>query len=401
MPDYYNSYCICNYTEGRVIAALNGNFICSQSKSKYQEYSRSFYDRILCGIDYTKAEIIFHSKKNDSHIGDIILIYLRRRGKQPVIDAIKKLLANPNIAYAEPDYLFDSHNKYTVPNDPYFNRLWGLEKINAPLVWKYTTGNSGVVVGVTDSGIDYNHPDIRDNMWVSKNGLHGRDFFRNNGDPIDRSGHGTHTAGTIGAAGNNYIGIAGVCWKIKLAALKIGHIFMSLAAAIAAIDYANINNITILNNSWGGRYYSPDLKFAIEQYNGLFIVSAGNYGTDNDSIPDYPASFDSDNIISVAASRPDGALARFSNYGEKSVDIAAPGTDILSLSLRGKYSYMSGTSMAAPHVSGAAALLKSYMPDLTVSDIKTIILSSADKNPNLNGKVATGILNLKKIFDTV
>jgi len=392
LHNYYNYFNDRdNFEAEKIIVALNEKFDFSDSPN-----SSIFYSDILTGIDYEKAEVICHSKKNKSNIGNIILIHLKNKEKSAVIDSIDKLSVNSAVTYAEPNYLYSIHRH---PNDPYYGDLWGLEKIKTPLSWNYSVGNADVVVGVTDSGVDNNHPDIKNNMWISANGQYGWDFIHNNGNSMDTLGHGTHVSGTISAVGNNLTGITGVCWNVKIAALKIGHISISLAAAIAAIDYAGINNIPILNASWGGRYYSPDLKFAIEQYDGLFIASAGNNGSDNDLFPIYPSSYDSSNIISVAASNPDDTLADFSNYGAKSVDIAAPGAKILSLSLRDEYVYKNGTSMAAPHVAGAAALLKSYMPDLTILDIKDIILSSADKHPNLIGRVSSGMLNVKAMFD--
>ena len=374
-----------NFEAGKIIVSLNKNI-------NYFE-SQTYYAVVLNRIEYEKSEVIFHSKGNT---GDILLVYLKNKDKSAVIDAVSKLSADPNVSCAEPDYLLDMHDH---PNDPYYTYLWGLHKIKVSSAWDCIKGTADVVVGVTDSGIDYEHPDIKDNMWISPNGQCGWNFLYDNGNSMDTSGHGTHTAGTIGATGNNSIGITGICWNVKIASLKIGDTRIDLAAAIASIDFANENCIPILNNSWGGRRYSPGLKIAIEQYDGLFIASAGNNGTNNDIIPNYPSCFDCDNIISVAASTPDNSLASFSNYGVKSVDIAAPGIDILSLALHGGYSYSNGTSMAAPHVSGAAALLKSYIPHLTVSDIKNIILLGADSNDNLEGKVSGGILNVKKMFD--
>jgi subtilisin family serine protease len=383
-------YCDCLET-GNVIVAVNNNFTLSDSPVSYAD--------ILSRVNYEKAEVIFHSKKNGSNIGDILLVHLTHKDKPAVMNAVQELSANPRVAFAESDYLYNAH---IVPNDPYYRYLWGLESINAPLAWNYTTGGADVVVGVVDSGIDHNHPDIRDNMWISQNGqyINGWNFLCDNSNSMDTTGHGTHIAGTIGAVGNNFIGITGVRWKGKIAALKIGNAFMNLAAIIASIDFANRNNIPILNNSWGCKNYSHGLRLAIEQYDGLFVVSSGNCGLNNDIFPDYPSSYDSDNIISVAASCPDNNLTDFSNYGAESVDIAAPGIDILSLSLYGGYSYETGTSMAAPHVTGAAALLKSYMPDLTALDIKNIILSSAAKYPALRGKISSGgILNVNSMLE--
>jgi len=387
------SYFKNKYEAGKVIVALNKNIVCPGSLDGYVSY-------LLGGIDFKKAEIIFRpvKTKNESNMGDIIAIYLKHNGELLIITAIEKLLANPDVVHAEPCYLFNEH---IVPNDPYFRLLWGAETVKSTLAWDYTTGSAGIVVGVLDSGIDYNHPDIKNNMWVSQNSyVNGWNFFDNNNNPMDSSGHGTHVAGTIGAVGDNFIGVTGICWNIQIASLRIGDILFGLDAAIAAINFANKHRIPILNNSWGGRSYSPILKFAIEQYDGLFIASAGNYGANNDYFPEYPATFDNDNIISVAATNPD-TLAPFSNYGMKSVDIAAPGTDILSLSLHGGYSYQSGSSMSTPYVAGAAALLKTYMPDLTALEIKSIILSSADRRPYLVGKILTGgILDLNAMFQT-
>jgi len=383
MPNYND-----HFESEKVIVSLNQRRHCPETSAS-----------ILYGIDHEKVEVIFPFKGDEFPIGDIILVHLTCKKKSTVINTVEKLSAHPYVFHAEPNYLF---NRHIIPNDPYYKHLWGLEKIKAPLAWNYSTGDTNIVVGVADSGIDYNHPDIKDNMWISKDGDYGWNFINNNNDPMDMAGHGTHVAGTIGAVGNNFIGIAGVCWRVKLVALRIGNNAFSLDAAIASIHYANENNITIYNNSWGGRQYSPHLKHAIEHYNGLFIASAGNDGVDNDLLPDYPASYDNDNIISVAAANPYDALAPFSNYGAKSVDIAAPGTDILSLSLKGEYNDQSGTSMATPHVSGAAALLKSYRPGLTALEIKNIILSSADKHPNFDGKILSGgILNIDAMFEMV
>lgn len=378
------------YEMGKVIAAVNNNIPFAEVEV--------YISLALEEIEYEKIEVIFSYDmeigKNDAE--NIILIYLKEKNPATVAEAVKKLSVSPYIIYAEPDYLEEMH---LISNDPLYKYLWGVQKINTPLAWNYTTGSSEVVVGVIDTGIDYNHQDIRENMWISPNEklFYGWNFADNNDNSIDTDGHGSHVAGTIGAVGNNGIGITGVCWNVRVASLKFG---LDIASAIAAINFANSFNIQILNASWGGRAYSYSLKYAIDHYNGLFIASAGNNGTDNDIEPIYPASYDSDNIISVAATDPYDTLARFSNYGIESVDIAAPGTDILSLDLDGEYSPLNGTSMAAPHVAGAAALLKAYLPSISTSSLKNIILSSVNKSHDLEGKIFTGgLLDVKAMFD--
>lgn len=379
-----------NYELGKVIVALNIN-ITSKDVLDY------YIDLVLDGIDYEKAEIIFHSKNTESlnEGTNIVLIYLKDKNPHAVTNAVAKLSSSPYIVYAEPDYIEEMH---IISNDPLYNQLWGIQKINAPLAWDYTTGDSSISVGVIDTGIDQNHPDIRENMWTTWNGrlIYGWNFADNSSDSMDLDGHGSHVAGMIGAVGNNRIGITGVCWQVRVAALKFG---LDVASAIAAIDFANYYKISILNASWGGRAYSQALKDAIDQYDGLFVASAGNDGTNNDVDPMYPASYDCKDIISVAAVDSYDTLARFSNYGLKTVDIAAPGTNILSLDLAGEYSPLNGTSMAAPHVAGAAALLKSSMPNISTITLKRIILSSAMENPELKGKILTGgILDMETMF---
>jgi subtilisin family serine protease len=350
-----------NYADGKVI-------VCTK-----KALCRSVYTQI--GAD--GAEKIFHPKKpNKDGIRDVLLIHLRDNSS--VILTVEKLSTHPDVVFAEPNYL---KNPHIIPDDPFFFLLWGMGAIKAPLAWSgYTPEARGVTVGVLDSGIDIGHPDLCRNLVYA-----GEPY-----DNRDETGHGTHVAGTIGAVGNNGIGVAGVCWRVGITPFKLGDRVFDLASAIKAIDYANINGIPILNNSWGSRSYSEALKFAIEQYDGLFIASAGNDGTNNDVFPSFPDSYDAENIISVAASMPDGTLATFSNYGAKNVDIAAPGANIFSTALHGGYSYFCGTSMSAPHVSGAAALLKAYRPGLTALEMKHIILSSAERNPALSGKISTG-----------
>lgn len=378
------------FKNGRVLIALNRDCV----------IPANINNPIFDGIEAEKVEVIFqpNNQSNNSNIGALLLLHIKGKDELSVIDTVEKLSKNPCVVSARPDYLMNPH---IIPNDPYYSLLWGMEKIKAPAAWDYTAGNCQVIVGVVDSGVDYNHPDLRDNMWIVPNrpGYYGRNFI-NDRYPIDETGHGTHVAGTIGAIGNNYIGVTGVCWNTKIAALFIGNNLFSASAAIGAIDYANRNKIPILNCSWGNRIYSPFLEFAIDNYDGLLIASAGNDGSDNDILPIYPASYKLNNIISVAATARNNYLASFSNYGAASVHIAAPGTDIFSTSLLNSYSYMDGTSMAAPHVAGAAALLKAYRRDLSALRMKEIILSSVDKYPQLYGKVLTsGVLNISRMIE--
>jgi subtilisin family serine protease len=275
------------------------------------------------------------------------------------------------------------------------------------------------VVGVIDSGVDYNHPELAGAIWrnpkelagdgVDNDGngyvddIYGWNFVSNNNNPMDDNGHGTHVAGTIAAAGDNGVGVAGVA-NAKILPLK----FLSAtgsgstSAAIAAINYATKLrqsgvNLVITNNSWGGGGYSTALYDAIKAHGNagiMFVAAAGNGGSDqigddNDRSPQYPASYDLANIVSVAATDHHDVLASFSNFGAASVDLAAPGVSILS-TVPGGYGYSSGTSMAAPHVAGAAALAWSYSPGASVAQVRSALFNSVDKISGLNGKMVTG-----------
>ena len=331
----------------------------------------------------------------------------------------RKLLKDPNVEYVEPDY---EVKLQVVPNDEKFSELWGMNNtgqtggtvdadIDAPEAWDIFTGVSCVLVGVIDTGIDYTHPDLADNVWTNPaeipgNGLdddgngyiddvHGWDFHNRDGDPMDDHSHGTHCSGTIAGRGNNSIGVAGVCWKARLAGLK----FISAngsgynSNAVEAIEYATANGIRITSNSWGGGGYSQSMKDAIDAAGaagGLFIAAAGNDTNNNDAEPSYPASYTCDNIIAVAAADHKDTLAWFSNWGKTSVDLAAPGVSILSTVINGGYAKYSGTSMATPHVAGVAALLRAYSPNTTVEQIKAAIMTGTDPIPALADITVTG-----------
>ena len=330
-----------------------------------------------------------------------------------------------NIEFAEPDYVVKTHQ---LPDDPMMGQLWGLHNTNqdadidALEAWDISTGSDDVVVGVIDTGIDYYHPDLVDNIWINpgeiaNNGIdddangyvddiYGIDAYNNDTDPFDGHFHGTHVAGTIGAAANNSIGVAGVSWHVKLMALK----FLSdegwgyTSAAIEILDYVLMMKkehgiqILLTSNSWGGGGFSQALKDAIVAHSNagiLFVAAAGNSGTDNDQYTNYPSNYNVANVIAVAATDNVDDLAIFSNYGVQMVDLGAPGVAILSTTPDASYASYSGTSMATPHVSGALALLKAHKPELTATELKEIILNTVDIIPSLSGKVMSqGRLNI-------
>jgi serine protease len=339
--------------------------------------------------------------------------------------ALAELRADPAIEYAEPNLIVRVTN---LPDDPSFGALWGLNNIgqtagtagadiDAPEAWDVATGSLDIVVGVVDTGIDYEHEDLAANMWrnpgeLAGNGVdddgngviddvHGYNAIEDSGDPMDDRGHGTHCAGTIGAAGDNGVGVTGVNWRVSLMALKFldGDGMGTLEAAIAAIDYAVRKkqdgvNLRVLSNSWSGNSFSQALYDAVEAANAagiLFVAAAGNdAGRNNDRFPTYPASFDLPNIIAVAATDHHDGLATFSSVGPMSVDLGAPGVAVMSTVQDGGYQRKSGTSMAAPHVAGAAALLFSLDEDLTFSEVKELLLITGDALPALAGVTLSG-----------
>ena len=351
-----------------------------------------------------------------------------------------KLPAGKNVDIAAAEYLESSQveavqpNYYyrllATPNDANFAGLWGMAKISAPQAWDLNTGSSSVVIANIDTGIKYDHADLAANIWtnageVNANGIdddnngfvddyYGYDFYYNDPNPMDENGHGTHTAGTMGAVGNNLIGVAGVNWNVKIMAIKIydsdGNGTTS-AMLINAYNYIRLMkqrgvNIRVTNNSYGGCDeacgYDQATKDAIDALGRagvLQVFAAGNNGQNADNVPMYPAAYDSPWIISVANSTSTDARNSGSNYGLISVDLAAPGTSIQSTLLNGGYGGLTGTSMAAPHVAGAAALLAAHNPNLSLDSIKATILNQVDQLPAWNGVVKTGgRLNVAKVL---
>jgi subtilisin family serine protease len=312
-----------------------------------------------------------------------------------------------------------------VPNDSLPAEDYWHTAINSYGAWDVRTSSEDVVVGVIDSGINYNHPDLVDNMWrnpgeIPANGLDddgngvvddvfGLNAINDSGNPLDDNVHGSHCAGIIGARGNNGQGVVGVGWQAKLMALK----FLTaegwgwFSDAIQAIDYAVMMKqrgvpIRVLNNSWGGGGYSQPLEAAIQRAHAegiIFAAAAGNSATDNDVIPSYPASYEVPNIVSVASTFQGNELSRFSCFGENTVHIAAPGSWIRSTGLGSNYLSLSGTSMATPFVSGALALLLAHEPGLTSSQAIQRLYQSAVPNPHLEGAVSSGrILNVNNLI---
>ena len=340
----------------------------------------------------------------------ILYIKLQKKGKQNVLDAIRVLEKDDRFLYVGPN-----HFVYTssTPNDPFYSDQWGLPKINAPAAWNERTNASPIVqVGVVDTGIQGNHPDLENELYPYRH----RDFTTgvtagvevNVGNLTDPNGHGTHVAGIIGAQGNNGIGVAGVCWSIKLISLRAldsdGQ--GQTSQLINAINYAQNNYIRILNMSLGSYTYNAALETAIRNYTGLIVAAAGNENENTDNTPFYPASFTNilDNVISVGASDANDNRSNWngfqnlwgylgqaqSNYGKTTVDVFAPGSDIYSTLKNGSYGNMSGTSMATPFVSGVVALIKSINNSFQPSDIKHIINYTADQITELSDLCVSG-----------
>lgn len=369
-----------------------------------------------------------------------------------VEEAVKKLAALPNVEYAEPNYIYHTMGRPDDPNFSQLWGMDNTGQtggtvgadIKALSAWDITTGNGTVLVGVIDTGVDFTHEDLAMNIynnpgedaWSNPNDpstgnkvdddgngkvddWKGWNFIANNNNSYDDNMHGSHCAGTIGAIGNNGKGVAGVNWTVKIMPLKFLDSGGSgdTSDAVDAIIYAANMGVKILSNSWGGGGYSQALKDAIDYANSkgvLFVAAAGNDGTNNDVSPNYPSNYDSPNVLAVAASddkdqralwgsgggeddEPCGfvcsnamAATPGSNYGKNTVDLAAPGKGILSTVPGNSYRSLSGTSMATPHVAGAAALLLAKSSGLTPLDLKNYLMNSVDKLPAFKDITVSG-----------
>jgi subtilisin family serine protease len=360
--------------------------------------------------------------RNRSFHADPYLFHIRIPDGIDLEYAIARLKISPIVEYVE-----KNGRHHALTDDPLFDQQWALYNssnrcdIHAQEAWNISTGNSDIVVAVIDSGIIRNHEDLQANIWTNPNetsdsqdndqngfvdDIYGWDFVSNDADNTDdwySVYHGTHVSGSIGAESNNDKGISGVCWDVKLMALKVldDYGYGTDARIINAIDYATFNGAYLTNNSYGGGPESSSVKAAItraQSRNRLYVAAAGNESDNNDGDPFYPASYDNGNIISVLATTDEDDIADFSNYGQNSVDLGAPGVDIISAKLGGYQSH-SGTSMAAPHVSGAAALALGVSPGLTYGRLKDLIIDGADYVSDLNNKcVSEGRLNVYNVL---
>jgi subtilisin family serine protease len=412
---------------------------------------------VIQAIDAVQGAIIAHrgevvsaglwaENKSDyrSFLGDPDLFHVKVPPTLGTEKAIVELMSNANVEYAEKNYIYYAD---TIPNDPHFSLQWGLHNtgqsggtadadIDAPEAWDIFTGSSDITIAIIDSGIDYAHPDLQPNIWTNPgetgggketdgidndgNGKiddwRGWDYINIDNDPMDDSDpvyHGTHVAGIAGARGNDGAGVAGVCWNAKLMALKAFNYLGQgyTAAQVHAIDYAISMGAQVINASWGGYGLSSALSQAIEraQASGiLFVASAGNDSYNTNTTPHYPSSYDIDNIISVLATTDTDTLSAFSNYGSYSVDLGAPGGEdgtqnpynIYSTKQGNQFRYLTGTSMAAPFVSGGAALVLGQRPTIDWRQAKTIILKSVDTKSALVGKARThGRLNVLNVLN--
>lgn len=316
----------------------------------------------------------------------------------------------------EPDIAYFAS---ATPNDPLFSNQYASGFLALPSAWDVTKGSNSLLALIVDTGILYTHPDLAANVWTNPNEIagngvdddgngyiddvHGINAITNTGNPLDDNGHGTHCAGIIGASANNSIGVAGVAWNVKM----IGAKFLSstgsgsLSNAVKALNYGTTlrnrgHKVVVSNNSWGGGSYNTALATAIQSAANagiLFVAAAGNESSNNDALTSYPSGYTQANVLAVASTTSSGALSSFSNYGATTVDIAAPGSSIASTYLSDSYAYLSGTSMAAPQVSGISILAHARCGGtLTFQQVKDSILNSGVVYSGLSGKVATSAI---------
>ncbi len=339
-----------------------------------------------------RASFLSGSARSERFEGDPDLYRVGTPARVAVQDAVAEYRKNPNVLYAEPDYVIRGT---AIPNDPLWDSQWNLATISASQAWDLETDSSDVVVAVLDSGVDSTHPDLQANLWTDPtDGTQGYDCVTRTPGGEDALGHGTHVAGIIGAVANNGVGIAGINWSARLMPLKFMNEsgYGAVSDAVYCLDRVVMLkqsgvNIRVVNASWGTRSYSQALQDAIDRAEAadlLLVCAAGNDGRSNDFFPFYPASFTNRAILSVAASDSSDEITSFSNVGSVSVDIAAPGDEVLSTFSRNEgsdYAILSGTSQAAPHVSGVAAALFHRNPALSAFEARDVLLDPASVVP--------------------
>lgn len=353
-------------------------------------------------------------------------VYLLRSSSKSADRLVRSLQRRGDVLYAEPNYLLHIQ---TIPNDPMFGYQWPLWNTGQEVLgltgspgadlgtfnaWDYVTGNRDQVVVVIDTGVDLTHPDLVNNLWSSATdftvqmggrsmlcsaGTRGFNFVKRNCDPADDNQHGTLLAGIIGAEGNNSIGVSGVNWAASMMAVKAldsrgGGTTSTVIDAIEFVIQAKstgMANVRVITTSWGTSVYSKALMDVVERayrHDILFVAAAGNQGLNNDVTPFYPASLSLPNVISVAATNSQDTLYSQSNYGANSVHLGAPGAFLLS-TIPGDYGYGAGSSLAAAHVAGAAALVLSQCPELGTADLRDMLLVNVQTLASLNGLVST------------
>jgi parallel beta-helix repeat protein len=405
--DYSNKE---EYVSEQIIVKFNDNLDISPT---------DFDNRVNIGISSVDKLNNLHQVKSikpastfqNSYLGNVYVLTLPQNSDiNPIIEEYKK---DNNVVYAEPNYLYYAYN---TPNDPKFSSQWALDQefdndIDAPEAWDIETGDEDIVIAVIDTGVDYYHPDLRDNIYINEdeipgnrrdddfNGyiddVYGWDFYNKDNDPFDDQGHGTHCAGTASAVTNNEIGVAGVSWNCKIMPVK----FLSSTGngtttdGINAITYAANNGADVISMSWGGGFPSFLMESALRIAHSKGVVLVAAAGNDNSKAKHYPSGYE--DVISVAATDINNYRAYFSNYGSW-VDVAAPGVNIISTVPNNKYESYSGTSMACPHVAGLAGLILSKDNSLSPDRVRSIIEYSIDRLDPYDFPLRRGKINAYK-----
>jgi subtilisin family serine protease len=427
-----------------VLLSVDGSWAQNRIKGKRRAVPGEVLIKYRAGVAASEQESALQRAGLQVIRRSAILGTIRCRTNKSVDAVLQQCKTDSNIEYVEPNYYLYAvetipegapfsfkQNSPRIPSDTRFNEQWNMNNsndadIDAPEAWATQTGSNDVLVAVIDTGVDYDHEDLKEQMWINpgesgngkeRNGVdddnngykddyRGWNFASDNNDPYDDNQHGTHCAGVVGAVGNNGKGVAGVNWRVKIMALKfLGRDGSGTTEdAAEAIIYAAKMGAKITSNSWGGGENSRTLQDAIQfahDRGSLFVAAAGNESSNTDNTANYPSTYNVPNVVAVASSDRNDALSSFSNYGRYTVDLAAPGSSILSAQPLSRYQLLSGTSMATPHVAGAAALIWAQYPTLNMKQIIVRMYGSTDrKNAFVNRMATGGRLNLANAFST-